>query len=146
MKFCTQCGQQNNDNAAFCTGCAQPLGQAAPPPPPINQGYAPPPMQQPNYAPSGGGLVSPKSKAVTLLLFLFVHIGLPYFYIGNTRKGTIYLLLYWPTMVVGWILFFLILGIPILLFNLVLLTLAVVDVIKLFKGELLDGNKLPIVK
>lgn len=58
MKYCTQCGAPNEDQATFCTSCGnslttpEPQQAAAPPPPPPppepevpQQAYAPPPPQ-----------------------------------------------------------------------------------------------------
>ncbi|MCL2628853.1 MAG: hypothetical protein FWD44_09205 [Oscillospiraceae bacterium] len=171
--YCIYCRNTVDENSeSVCSACGRevvntavnnppPVVQQAPPPPPPPV-VQPPPMPQPPppvvqqpppvvrqpqpvYAPVSATAVSPKKKAITMLLFLFVHIGLPYFYAGNTKKGMLYLLLYWPTMVLGWILFLVFFGVPLLIVNFILLIGAIRDFIKLVKGDFLDGDKLPIV-
>ena len=57
MKRCPRCGAENPDDAAFCSGCAQPFGVVpsggqAYPPPPGQPAYQPPGWQQ--YPPGYG--------------------------------------------------------------------------------------------
>ena len=82
---------------------------------------------------------------VLLSIFGFT-IGLQHFYAGNTRKGIIFLVLYWPFFVIGWILFVMLIGIVPLIICLALAVWAITDFIKLLQGKYLDGNNLPIVR
>ena len=83
---------------------------------------------------------------VMIILFLVgFTIGLPHFYAGNTKKGVLYLLLFWPCNVIGWILLVMFIGIVPLLIAFAMIVWGVIDFVKLCQGMYLDGNKLPIV-
>lgn len=92
MNFCRQCGQGNQDEAAFCVQCGAPLGAgaagvelppAAPPgplkpgvpgppgPPPAGQPFYPPPVV-PRAAPTDGFAIA------SLALSIFSFVGCPF--------------------------------------------------------------------
>ena len=86
------------------------------------------------------GQVSPKSKTAMILLDIFgFHLGLHYFYAGHIGKGVLFLLLYWPSFILGIFLFFVPWVVCVGLF-----VWAVVDFIKIVQGKFPDSNGLPI--
>ena len=88
--------------------------------------------------------MSQRKKIVMIILsVLGFHIGLQYFYAGLTKKALLMLIFYWPCMVLGWV--FLPVAWYLLIVQAALMVMAVRDFIKLIKGNLLDGNGLPIV-
>ena len=81
--ICKNCGNQMEDNAAFCTNCGTAVAEAAP----VVEQSAPVTatvVEQP-AAPA-----APKSKTIAVILAWFLGaFGVHNFYLGDTTKGAI---------------------------------------------------------
>ena len=90
MAFCKNCGAELADGATFCASCGTTVEAQAP----QNDAgaYQQPTYQQPQYqAPVATG--TPKSKMVAGLLGIFLGaLGIHNFYVGNTKRALIQLL------------------------------------------------------
>ena len=83
--ICKNCGNQMEDNAAFCTNCGTAVEAA-----PVVEESAPVTatvVEQPAVAPA-----APKSKTIAVILAWFLGaFGAHNFYLGDTTKGAIQL-------------------------------------------------------
>ena len=81
--ICKNCGNQMEDNAAFCTNCGTAVEAA-----PVVEQSAPVTatvVEQPAVAPA-----APKSKTIAVILAWFLGaFGVHNFYLGDTTKGAI---------------------------------------------------------
>ena len=92
--ICKNCGNQMEDNAAFCTNCGTPASEAAP-----NAQAAPAAEAAPNAQaapvtaqPTTVAPVAPKSKTTAVLLAWFLGaFGVHNFYLGDATKAIIQL-------------------------------------------------------
>ena len=112
MSFCPNCGNQIADNAKFCTSCgtqvAADSGEYVSPQPVQQQPIQPPmpPQSQPYHVQAP---VSHKSKTTALLLAIFLgEWGAHKFYLGDTTKGVIMLVIgfigffsFFPLLITG---------------------------------------------
>ena len=107
MRFCSNCGNQIADNVKFCPSCGTQV--AADSSEYVSQQPVQPqqqPIQQPYYAQAP---VSQKSKTTALLLAFFLgEWGAHKFYLGDTTKGAIMLVIgfiglftYLPLLITG---------------------------------------------
>ena len=87
--ICKNCGNQMEDNAAFCTNCGTAVAEAAPEAPVVEQSapVTATVVGQPAAAPA-----APKSKTIAVILAWFLGaFGVHNFYLGDTTKGAIQL-------------------------------------------------------
>lgn len=83
--ICKNCGNQMEDNAAFCTNCGTAVAEAAPEAPVVEQSapITATVVEQPTS-------VAPKSKTMAVILAWFLGaFGAHNFYLGDTTKGAI---------------------------------------------------------
>ena len=78
--YCSICGNQNPDDARFCTSCGQPTRSTPPPPAtvPPPRPSAPPPQGVPPYAPPSRGPIEhiPNYLAQAILVTIFCCLPL----------------------------------------------------------------------
>ena len=120
-------------------------------PTPPTYAYQQPVYQQPAYQP-GYTAVSPKNKLTALFLCIFLGgLGIHLFYLGITGKAVMKLVLFIVSVLlilpcgipyIGWFLF-----LPACCFiSAFLLTLSIIDIVKIAKGNMLDAQGLPVKK
>lgn len=115
-KFCTNCGRENPENAAFCAGCGNNLAG----------GVAP--QAAPDVAPVGA---ASKSKLVAGLLAIFLGgIGVHNFYLGYNDKAIAQLLIFILSCTV---------------FSFVSCIWALIEAVMIFTGSInVDANGVPL--
>ena len=121
-KFCKHCGKQINATATFCTHCGKSQTATASAPKAQPQQPAQPVVQ-----------VEQKSKLVAGLLAIFLGtLGIHNFYLGNTQKAVLQLVI---TIIAGWI------GVGLIVTQ----VWALIEAIQLFTGSIkVDGKGVPL--
>ena len=129
--YCTNCGKEMNDNQAICLNCGVKTGDGK------------------SFCSNCGAAVAPeasvctncgiavkktqtssKSKIVAGLLALFLgSLGIHWFYLGDNKKGVIYILVSLLTCGIG---------------ATVIQILAIIDCVRIFMGQINDVNGNPL--
>jgi len=107
MPYCSSCGNQVAESAAFCPSCGAPVQRTAAQQPSPAPSMAPPIAPPAGYPPYPGYAPMPGEKSPVLAALLSIITGLGQLYNGEKSKGVIFL-------VVGIILFILMVATTIL--------------------------------